>query len=136
VFTFVSFCCLRLYYVHFNMHMIFDDSHVLATSPPCSCAVAQARLKMSCIRLVYIYCHSLGNWIGLSAPGIEFIQASYTADTYGRAARALTMSDHVMYNFNLGESSDSHFPNCEAVSAPLQDITSTVVLLYNNFQVW
>ena len=50
--------------------------------------------------LVYIYCHSLGNWIGLSAPGLQFIQASYTADTWsGRAARALTISDHVTYNF-------------------------------------
>jgi len=37
-------------------------------------------------------------------------QASYTADTRsGCAARALTISDHVMYNFlgQLGESSDS-----------------------------
>ena len=98
VFTFVSFCCLRLCYVH--LCTIFHDSHVHATSPPCSRAVAQARPRMSCIRLVYIYCHSLGNWIGLSAPGLQFIQASYTADTWsGRAARVLTISDHVMYNF-------------------------------------
>ena len=74
--------------------------HVHATFPPCLRVVAQARPKMSCIHLVYIYCHSLGNWIGLSAPGLEFIQATYTADTRsGRAARALTISDHVMYNF-------------------------------------
>ena len=75
VFTFVSFCCLRLCYVH--LCTIFHDSHVHATSPPCSRAVAQARPRMLCIRLVYIYCHSLGNWIGLSAPGLQFIQASY-----------------------------------------------------------
>jgi len=37
--------------------------------------------------------------------------------------------------FKLGESSDSHFPNCAAVSVPIQDIASAVVLLYN-FQVW
>ena len=64
----------------------FDDSHVHATSPPCSRAVAQACPKMSCIRLVYIYCHSPGNWLGLSAPGLEFIQASYTAE-WSRGAR-------------------------------------------------
>ena len=29
----------------------------------------------------------------------------------------------------------SYFPNCAAVAAPLQDIASAVVLLYN-FQVW
>ena len=84
----------------FTYARFFMTSHVHATSPPCSRAVAQARPRMSCIRLVYIYCHSLGNWIGLSAPGLQFIQASYTADTWsGRAARVLTISDHVMYNF-------------------------------------
>ena len=84
VFTFVSFCCLRLCYVHLCTWYLM--TLMCMQLPPCSRPVAQARPKMSCIRLVYIYCHSLGNWIGLSAPGLEFIQASYTAE-WSRGAR-------------------------------------------------
>ena len=54
-------------------HAHSDDSHVHATVPCSSCSVTQVRSK--CHPSVQ-YCHSLGNWIGLSAAGLKFIQAS------------------------------------------------------------
>jgi len=107
-----SFCCLRLCYVH--LCTIFHDKS-------CACnfstlfTCSRSGSPQNVMHSSSIYCHSLGNWIGLSAPGLQFIQASYTADTWsGRAARVLTISDHVMYNFRTSTWVNLVTPNLNA----------------------